>query len=216
MRSASPVLSWDIAHGASHAAGATTASRARSTLITTAVSAPSLQPCPCVTRVICVLKMTVWLTCAHLGYNVGIGYANCNHPADERPEVYDPPGGNGAPTTICGSDPGSVCPSPGGEDGCSADSLTVTSQESVTCNEYLGPAYIGAGSLYTFTTTRTIGTTWNVGGFAGLNIGRLGQAIGMPAVTFSWSETVSTGDTAGANGQCGEELGKNGMPGNWT
>lgn len=145
---------------------------------------------------------------------MGIGYANCNHSPGERPETYDPPGGNGEPTTVCGIEPGTYCPSPQGGETCS--DLTVDSTESVTCNEYLGPAYVGAGSLYTFTTTRTIGTTWNVGGFAGINIGQLGKAIGMPAVTFSFSETVTTGDTAGANGQCGEEYGANGMPGNWT
>ena len=142
-----------------------------------------------------------------------IAYANCNDPTDTPPSSYTPPGPNGDAPIVCGFD--GVAPCRTGQ-GCPAGGLTVESAESIVCNEYLGPTYIGSGATYTYSTTRTIGTTWTVGGFLGFNVGDLSGPLGLFGASFSFSETTTTGDISGISADCGEVNGSNGLPGNWT
>jgi hypothetical protein len=69
---------------------------------------------------------------------------------------------------------------------------------------------------YTYSTTRSIGTTWTIGGFLGINLGDLTQPLGSAGFSATFSETTTVGSTAGSTEQCGESQGSNGMPGNWT
>ena len=71
-------------------------------------------------------------------------------------------------------------------------------------------------TAYTFSTQRSIGTSWNVGGFLGINIGSLSSPAAFAGFSASFTQTTTTGDSSGVSTACGEYTGQNGNPGNWT
>ncbi|KAK5169796.1 uncharacterized protein LTR77_005774 [Saxophila tyrrhenica] len=150
---------------------------------------------------------------ANGGYNLNIAYCNGNDATNIGPSAYSAPGPNGDPhqNTSCG-----VGGAPCSYGTCDADSITVESQESVTCDEYLAPTYIGAGATYTYSTTRTISYAWSVGGFLGINIGDLSGPVGVAGFSATFTETTTVGTISGTSDQCGSYIGQNGQPGNWT
>lgn len=75
------------------------------------------------------------------GYNVVAAYCDGNDPVNTLPSSYVPPGPNGYAPLDCGGNSENPCTL----GSCDSGSLVVTSQETVTCNEYLGNNYIGAG-----------------------------------------------------------------------
>ena len=75
------------------------------------------------------------------GFNVDVAFCDTNDAADTSPSAYAAPGPNGGPKVVCGGNDDTAC----GQGYCKADSLVVTSSDSVVCSEYLGPTYIGAG-----------------------------------------------------------------------
>lgn len=64
----------------------------------------------------------------------------------------------------------------------------------------------------TFSTTRTVGTTWNVGGFIGLNVGKLSAPLALAGFSASYSETITTGNTVGVTDTCGAANDASGAP----
>lgn len=99
---------------------------------------------------------------------------------------------------------------------CDTSTIVVETADRVVCDEYLGPAYVGAGADYVYDTTRTVGTSWSYGGFLGINVGDLSGPLGVAGFSFSFTETTSTGTTAGSSEQCGDGISSNGFRGNWT
>lgn len=69
---------------------------------------------------------------------------------------------------------------------------------------------------YSYDTTRTISTSWSVGGFLTINIGDLAGPAAAAGFDASFTETTATGDTVGTTSQCGDTTGSNGLPGNWV
>lgn len=73
------------------------------------------------------------------GWNVAVAYCNGDDSPAVPPTGYTPPGPNGEPDGSCSGDDCEGIT-------CDESSIVVQSQEVVTCNEYLGPTYTGAGS----------------------------------------------------------------------
>lgn len=147
-------------------------------------------------------------TTDHGGYNVNIAFCDSNDSPDTPPSAYTAPGPNGHPEIQCGGNLEEQC------DGasCNEGSIVMETQEPVTCEEWLAPTYIGAGATYTYSTTRTVGTTWSVGGFLVLDTSDLAP-VSVPVGFFSsFANTTTSGDTSGITSMCGDE----GAKGNWT
>ena len=81
-------------------------------------------------------------TDANGGYNVVIAFCDGNLSPSTPPSAYTPPGPNGGPAVVCGGNNQNPC----SFGTCDTTTIVVASQGVVTCNEYLGPAYIGAGA----------------------------------------------------------------------
>lgn len=67
------------------------------------------------------------------GYNVVLGYGNCNHDASTRPSTYGADGPNGPPPAPCGGNAENPCE--GTSSACVAGSIVVDGEDSVVCNE---------------------------------------------------------------------------------
>lgn len=96
--------------------------------------------------------------------------------------------------------------------GGTADFFSCLASETNEGVEFLGPTYIGAGATYTYSTTRTVGQTWSVGGFLTLNTSDLAPVAASTGVFASFAETTTVEDTSGTSLVCGEE----GATGSWT
>ncbi|KAK3704011.1 hypothetical protein LTR37_014114 [Vermiconidia calcicola] len=120
-------------------------------------------------------------------------------------------GPNGPPVITCGLNGGEDCEA-SSVLGCDESTIVVTEAESVVCNEYMAANYPFPGQQGTFSTTRTVGTTWSVGGFVGLNIGSLAGPLAFAGFSASYSETVTTGNTVGVTDTCGAANDPSGAP----
>lgn len=153
------------------------------------------------------------------GYNIVVGYGNCDDPPDTKPSSYGPPndGVNGMPKFECGVVGGSDC-EVDPADVCNPDTLDVTyaQSDSWPSNAFLSAGTVGAGAQFTRSSAKFLTSGWSVGGFLGIDSSDLSKVSAQAGFTGSYSESATTGTTVGTTEQCGEGIGQNGQPGNWT
>ncbi|KAK3710743.1 hypothetical protein LTR37_010162 [Vermiconidia calcicola] len=132
------------------------------------------------------------------GYNVVVAFCDSHDPVDTPPSAYTPPGPDGPGNVYCGGNDADAC-----DIGtCNPDTLIVATQDNVVCDVYLGPNTIPAGDTYT---SRSIGTTWTVGGALGIDSSDL-AAVAVQATFFAtFAKTTTTGDISGTSAMCGGE-----------
>ncbi|KAK3680627.1 hypothetical protein LTR37_021133 [Vermiconidia calcicola] len=130
------------------------------------------------------------------GFNVIVAVCVSSDPVDTTPASYIPPGVNGASARQCGGNSGIDCPS---SSTCDKDTFVMTSQTAVTCNEYMAPAYIGPGGIYSYSTSRSITKGWSSGRSLGIDSSDLAKASAQASFFFLYTDTTTTGSIAGSN-----------------
>ncbi|KAK5163345.1 uncharacterized protein LTR77_010718 [Saxophila tyrrhenica] len=132
------------------------------------------------------------------GFNVVVGFCDNDDDVATKPSDYTPPGPNGNAPINCGGNSDTTCSL-----GSCSSNLAVATQENTPCDEYLGPNTIGPGAQYTYSTTRTIGTTWTVGFDLGIDSSELATVAGSAGFSASFSKTTLVGDSSGVSQSCG-------------
>ncbi|KAK3709709.1 hypothetical protein LTR37_010736 [Vermiconidia calcicola] len=133
------------------------------------------------------------------GWNMNVGYCNGNDSPSIPPSGYGWPGPNGTPDVQCGKEDQASCE--GGN--CKDGSLVIQEQTVATCQSYLGASYVGPGATLIYNTNRNIAASWSVGGWIGIDSSDLVSVAGQTGFGGGFSETTTTGSTAGISDPCG-------------